>query len=97
MAASVVAARKISRQTSVSAPAIAAWAQISSVRQSAVRLWVSMMPPASLKSLPLWPIRSTCLNPCTAASSKAAPMKLEHFTTGTPSSCQPWASRKSSP
>ena len=97
MQASVVGASSRARHRAVDAPAAAAWAQNSSVRQSALREWVFMIPPASLTSLPMCPTKSTALNPSAAAMSSASPMKLEHRTTGTPSAPRPFAARKSAP
>ena len=80
--ASVVAACIRAVQVSRPAPQRAAWAQNSSVRQSAVWEWVFMMPPASLTSLPTCPTRSTSSKLAAAAISSASPMKLEVLTTG---------------
>ena len=80
--ASVVAAAYKAAHSSRLAPQRAAWAQNSSVRQSAVWEWVFMMPPATLTSLPTWPTSSTCSNPAEAAISSVSPMKLEVLTTG---------------
>ena len=82
MQASVVAALIRAAQTSRDAPQRAAWAQSNSVRQSAVREWVFMTPPASLTSLPMWPTSTTCSNFDAAAISSASPMKFEVLTTG---------------
>ena len=64
------------------APQRAAWAQSSSVRQSAVREWVFMTPPASLTSLPMWPTSTTSSKWDAAAISIVSPMKFEVLTTG---------------
>ena len=80
--ASVVAASISARQTDCGAPQSAAWVQNSSVRQSACREWVFIIPPASLTSLPTWPTSSPCSNPAEAAISSVSPMKLEVLTTG---------------
>ena len=77
MAASIRA-----RQVAWLAPQSAAWAQNSSVRQSAMREWVFIMPPASLTSLPMWPTSTTCSNFDAAAISIVSPMKFEVLTTG---------------
>ena len=82
MQASVVAAFIRAAQTSRDAPQRAAWAQSSSVRQSAVREWVFMTPPASLTSLPMWPTSTTSSKWDAAAISIVSPMKFEVLTTG---------------
>ena len=78
MQASEEAASISARHTAVEAPHTAAWAQNNSVRQSAKRLWVFMMPPESFPSLPICPASSTVSNPDPAQASRASPMKLEH-------------------
>ena len=80
--ASVVAASIRARQVAWLAPQSAAWVQNSSVRQSAMREWVFIMPPASLTSLPMCPTSNTSVNCSAAAISSASPIKLEHLTTG---------------
>ena len=80
----VVTDDMISRTVFAPAPAKAAWAARISARQSAVREWVSMMPPATFTSLPMCPTRRTLVNPSRTQQSIASPTKLEMKTIGAP-------------
>ena len=83
-AAVVVTDDMISHTVFAPAPAKAAWAARISARQSAVREWVSMMPPATFTSLPMCPTRRRLVNPSRTQQSIASPTKLEMKTTGAP-------------
>ena len=97
MHSSVVTASISARQSARSAPHSAAWAQNSSLRQSATRECVFMIPPASLTSFPMCPTTRALLIPSVTAISMASPMKFEYFTQGMPCVSTPERRRKSIP